>query len=86
MGIVGLLTVGLTTPADAVAAPRTRTSHRAFAASAGGDVAPGDDEIQAYVTPTDIQSAPIQRAETYSTLTMAQIAADSGISNFSTSS
>jgi len=83
MGIVGLLTVGLTTPADAVAAPRSADLSSAIAASAGGDVAPADGEIQAYVTPTEIQSAPIQRAENYSTLTMAQLAADSGISNFS---
>ena len=83
MGIVGLLTVGLTTPADAVAAPRSADISTSLAASGGGDVAPADDEIQAYVTPTEIQSAPIQRSENYSTLTMAQIAADSGISNFS---
>ena len=83
MGIVGLLTVGLTTPADAVAAPRSADVSSAVAASAGGDVAPTDGEIQAYVTPAEIQAAPIQRAENYSTLTMAQLAADSGISNFS---
>jgi murein DD-endopeptidase MepM/ murein hydrolase activator NlpD len=83
MGIVGLLTVGLTTPADAVAAPRSAEVGNVLAASAGGDVAPADGEIQAYVTPTEIQSAPIQRSENYSTLTMAQLAADSGISNFS---
>jgi murein DD-endopeptidase MepM/ murein hydrolase activator NlpD len=83
MGIVGLLTVGLTTPADAVAAPRSADLSSAIAASAGGDVAPADGEIQAYVTPSDMQSAPIARAENYSTLTMAQLAADSGISNFS---
>jgi murein DD-endopeptidase MepM/ murein hydrolase activator NlpD len=82
MGIVGLLTVGLTTPADAVVAPRSADISTSLAASGGGDVAPAD-EIQAYVTPTEIQSAPIQRSENYSTLTMAQIAADSGISNFS---
>ena len=83
MGIVGLLTVGLTTPADAVAAPRSADISTSVAASAGGDVAPTDGEIQAYVTPAEIQTAPIQRSETYSTLTMAQIAADSGITNFS---
>ena len=83
MGIVGLLTVGLTTPADAVAAPRTSDIGTTLAVAAGGDVEDRDEEIQAYVTPSDMQSAPIQRAENYSTLTMAQLAADSGISNFS---
>jgi len=42
MGIVGLLTVGLTTPADAVAAPRSADISTSVAASAGGDVAPAD--------------------------------------------
>jgi murein DD-endopeptidase MepM/ murein hydrolase activator NlpD len=83
MGIVGLLTVGLTTPADAVAAPHTSDIGTTLAVAAGGDVTPRDGEIQAYVTPSDMQNAPIQRAENYSTLTMAQLAADSGISNFS---
>lgn len=83
MGIVGLLTVGMTTPADAVAAPKTADISGTVAASAGGDVALSDGEIQAYVTPSQMRSAPIERAENYSTLTVAQLAADSGISNFS---
>lgn len=83
MGIVGLLTVGMTTPADAVAVPKTTDISTSVAASAGGDVAPADDEIQAYVTPAEMKSATIERPENYSTLTMAQLAADSGISNFS---
>ncbi|WP_254773937.1 M23 family metallopeptidase [Microbacterium sp. cf046] len=83
MGIVGLLTVGLTTPADAVAAANGTDITSAAVASANGDVAPGSDEIQAYVTPAEMQSAAIDRNETYSTLTMAQLASESGISNYS---
>lgn len=82
MGIVGLLTVGLTTPAEAVAAPASKAGTTNLTVAAG-DVAPEAGEIQAYVTPSDMQSAPISRSETYTTLTMAQLAADSGISNFS---
>jgi murein DD-endopeptidase MepM/ murein hydrolase activator NlpD len=83
MGIVGLLTVGLTTPADAVAAPSGTDITSSVVASANGDVAAGSDEIQAYVTPAEVQSAAIDRAENYTTLTMAQLATDSGISNYS---
>lgn len=82
MGIVGLLTVGMTTPAEAVAAPASKAGTTNLTVAAG-DVAPEAGEIQAYVTPSDMQNAPIARSETYSTLTMAQLAADSGISNFS---
>ena len=42
-----------------------------------------DDEIQAYVTPSEVENVAIDRAENYSTLTMAQLASESGISNFS---
>lgn len=82
MGVVGLLTVGMTTPAEAVTAPRSPDDTTNLTVAAG-DVAPESGEIQAYVTPSDTQSAPIQRSQTYSTLTMAQLAADSGIANFS---
>jgi hypothetical protein len=82
MGVVGLLTVGLTTPAEAVATPGRVDINTSLVASAGGDVEPGA-EIQAYVTPAEMQAAPIDRVENYSTLTMAQLASESGIANFS---
>ncbi len=85
MGIVGLLTVGMTMPADAVAAPggNDLTTSLVATATASGDVEGGDDEIQAYVAPSEVQNVAIDRTENYSTVTMAQIASDSGISNFS---
>ena len=84
MGIVGLLTVGLTTPAEAVAA-------------AGGNdvmqmsVAPGEvdaeaeekAEIQAYVAPASIENVDVARSENYATVSMAEIARESGISHVS---
>jgi murein DD-endopeptidase MepM/ murein hydrolase activator NlpD len=83
MGIVGLLTVGLTTPADAVAVPGGTDISTSLVAAAG-DVPAGDaGEIQAYVTPAEVQNATIERAENYSTLTMAQLASQSGIANYS---
>jgi murein DD-endopeptidase MepM/ murein hydrolase activator NlpD len=83
MGIVGLMAVGMTTPASAVTAPGGTDITTSVLAAAGGDVEPTAGEIQAYVTPAELQSAPIERAENYSTLTMAQLAANSGIANFS---
>jgi murein DD-endopeptidase MepM/ murein hydrolase activator NlpD len=84
MGIVGLLTVGLTTPADAVAAPGGTDITSSLIAATGGDVEAGaDDEIQAYVTPSEVENAAIDRAENYTTLTMAQLASQSGIANYS---
>jgi hypothetical protein len=82
MGIVGLLTVGMTTPAEAVAS------------ASGNDissivVAPGDMEsdieqdAQAYVAPATAEDVQLNRTETYATATMAQLAHESGIQNFS---
>lgn len=88
MGVVGLLTVGMTMPVsalasasgtDSVASPETATTRLAV----GGDVAASDGEIQAYVAPAQAQAAVVDRADGYSATTYSQMAADSGISNFS---
>jgi murein DD-endopeptidase MepM/ murein hydrolase activator NlpD len=84
MGLVGLLTVGMTTPADAVAATRgTDLITSSLVVADEAEAAKDEAEIQAYVTPTEVQNAAIERNETYSTVTTAQLAAESGITNFS---
>ena len=83
MGIVGLLTVGLTTPAEALSPVDGVDISGAVSAGSAGDVASSDDDIQAYVTPAEMHNPTIDRPETYSTVTMAEIAAESGISNYS---
>lgn len=84
MGLVGLLTVGMTMPVSAlasangttnVAAPETAVTQNL--AVAGGDA--GNGAIQAYVAPAQSQSAIVDRADGYSAATYAQVAADSGI-------
>ncbi|MGU3645035.1 peptidoglycan DD-metalloendopeptidase family protein [Microbacterium sp. C23T] len=83
-GIVGLMAVGMTTPAEAVAAVNgTETSLSVLAA--GDESAPLMDEaqIQAYVAPGDAQSDTLQRTENYATTTTAQLASEAGIKNFS---
>ncbi|GAB3602843.1 hypothetical protein GCM10027411_10490 [Microbacterium aureliae] len=83
MGIVGLMTVGMTTPAEAVAAATGNPAATAIVAPADSGVDIQPDEIQAYVAPAGTESADVVRSENYDTLTMAEIASESGIQNFS---
>jgi murein DD-endopeptidase MepM/ murein hydrolase activator NlpD len=87
MGIVGLLAIGLTTPAEAVAAAGNDVSASSVSlASSSLSSSISDDEIQAYVAPADAQTAALDRSE-YSTASVAQldaqIAAAAGISHYS---
>lgn len=85
MGIVGLMTVGMTTPAEAVAAAS------GVDASMMSVIAPGDttatdisaDEIQAYVAPATVEAETLNRSGSYDTTTVAELASQAGISNFS---
>jgi len=86
MGLVGLLTVGMTMPVSALASANGTANVAAPAAVAtqnlavgGGDVEGGS--IQAYVAPAQSQSAIVDRADGYSAATYAQVAADTGIKN-----
>lgn len=86
MGVVGLLTVGMTMPVSALASANgtanvasAETVETQNLAVGGGDVAGGS--IQAYVAPAQSQSAVVDRADGYSAATYAQVAADTGIKN-----
>lgn len=87
MGVVGLLTLGMTMPAEAVAAAGSDSADETISI-----VAPAaetaitatvsslePEEIQAYVAPAQVANAALDRPENYSTTTMQQIAADTGI-------
>lgn len=88
MGLVGLLTVGMTMPVSALASA-SGTANVASAeiatpqslAVGGGDVSGG--AIQAYVAPSQAQAGVVDRADGYSAATYAEMAAASGIKNFS---
>ncbi len=92
MGVVGLLTVGMTMPVsalasasgtDSVTAPVADTATTRLAV--GGDVASADGAIQAYVSPAQSQAAVVDRADGYTATTYSKMAVDSGIkypSNF----
>ncbi len=87
MGVVGLLTVGMTMPVNALASASGTDSVTAPAASAttrlavgGSDVAAGDGEIQAYVAPAQASAGVVDRTDDgYSATTYAKMALDSGI-------
>jgi murein DD-endopeptidase MepM/ murein hydrolase activator NlpD len=80
MGMVGLMAVGMTTPAQAVALAGSDTDATATGASEKHTQTSWDtEEIQAYVTPADVADAGLDRPEGYSMVSLAQIAADSGI-------
>ncbi|MGC5221022.1 M23 family metallopeptidase [Micromonospora sp. DT81.3] len=81
MGIVGLLTVGMTTPAQAVAAARSTVDGTMSIAPSQNptQVSKETEEIQAYVAPAEVANAELDRTEGYSAVSLAEIAAESGI-------
>ncbi|MCH6231001.1 peptidoglycan DD-metalloendopeptidase family protein [Microbacterium sp. CFH 31415] len=84
MGIVGLMTVGMTTPAEAVAAAGGAETSMSILAPGATTVTEVDaDEIQAYVAPAGIAADTLDRTENYGTTTVAELASEAGIRNFS---
>lgn len=85
VGVVGLLTVGMTTPVSAVAAANgsaafsvAKSDSTALVRTAGSvEVDPAD--IQVYVASADIQNESLDRSEGYSLLSMNDIAAQYAI-------
>jgi murein DD-endopeptidase MepM/ murein hydrolase activator NlpD len=84
MGLVGLLTVGMTTPAAAVAAA-TNAGSVASNVVLAGDVPRGSEAIQAYVAPAQVENVAIQRSGAFETGTLVDMAGVAGISNYSSS-
>ena len=83
-GIVGVLTIGLTTPVEAVAAASGADAAMSVVAPADSPVPEIDEaEIQAYVAPATVQADAIDRTEQYGTTTTAELASEAGIRNFS---
>ncbi|BDV31636.1 M23 family metallopeptidase [Microbacterium terricola] len=83
VGVVGLMAVGMTTPAQALAAASGNSATLSVLAPSGGDVAAEDSQIQAYVAPSTVENVAVARSENYEMVSMAQIAADEGITNTS---
>ncbi len=84
VGVVGLMTVGMTTPAEAVAAVSGADTSMTVLAPADRMATDIDeDEIQAYVAPSTVLNDTLERSESYGTITMAELASEAGIQNFS---
>lgn len=80
MAIVGLLAVGTTTPAAAVASASETAADLTVAKSTATKIA--RDEIQAFVASSQTGAPGLDRTETYDVASMADVAADSGVTLF----
>ncbi|WP_449407676.1 peptidoglycan DD-metalloendopeptidase family protein [Microbacterium maritypicum] len=80
MSLAGLLAVGMTLPAEAVAAVQGATSLSATSLVASGSAAvDGKDEIQAFVTSSDVQNESLARSDSFSTMSLIEVASEEGI-------
>ena len=82
MSLAGLLAVGMTLPAEAVAAVQGSPSLAAtslVAASGAKSADTADDEIQAFVTSSDVQNESLARSDSFSTVSLIQVASEEGI-------
>lgn len=83
LGVVGLLTVGMTAAPQAVAAANTVNTPATEGTVLAGDVRVSDkDAIQAYVAPATVQGVALDRSD-YSTGSIAATAASLGITQTS---
>lgn len=81
MSLAGLLAVSMTLPAEAVAAAQgtSLASTSLVAGSAAAKGATGDDEIQAFIASSDVQSESLARDDDFSTISLVDVAAEQGI-------
>ncbi|PKI90819.1 hypothetical protein CW368_09135 [Actinomycetales bacterium SN12] len=81
MGVAGLIAVSMTLPVSAVAASQggASTSLVAGATAASSSAKVDDGQIQAFVAPADVQGESLARSDSYSTISLAQVAAEEGI-------
>ncbi len=86
MGIAGLIAVSMTLPVSAVAASNgtASTSSLVAGSSAAKGSTAADEEIQAFVASSDVQDEALVRSDSFSSVSMADVAAEEGI-RFSTS-
>ena len=79
MTVVGLLAIGTTTPAEAVAAMSDRAADLTVATTTAKAA---KTDIQAFVASGDAPASTLDRPESYNVASMAEIAADSGVTLF----
>ncbi|MEV4736038.1 M23 family metallopeptidase [Microbacterium sp. LMX7-1.2] len=80
MSLAGLLAVGMTLPAEAVAAVQgTASLSSTSLVASGAAAAEGKDEIQAFVTSSDVQNESLARSDSFSTMSLVEVASEEGI-------
>nr|WP_236571134.1 M23 family metallopeptidase [Microbacterium hydrocarbonoxydans] len=82
MSLAGLLAVGMTLPAEAVAAVQggqNLASTSLVASAASASKTSSDGEIQAFVTSSDVQNESLARSDSFSTVSLVQVASEEGI-------
>ncbi|WP_396659057.1 peptidoglycan DD-metalloendopeptidase family protein [Microbacterium oxydans] len=81
MSLAGLLAVSMTLPAEAVAGVRggSAASMSLVSAAAADSKDEAEDEIQAFVAPSGVESVPLSRSDDFSTVSLAEVAAEQGI-------
>ncbi len=80
MSLAGLLAVGMTLPAEAVAAVQGSQGMAATSlVAASGAAEKSDDEIQAFVTSSDVQNESLVRSDSFSTMSLVEVASEEGI-------
>ncbi|WP_258131225.1 MULTISPECIES: M23 family metallopeptidase [unclassified Microbacterium] len=81
MSLAGLLAVSMTLPAEAVAGVQGTSVASMSLVSASADEAKGGaaGEIQAFVAPSGVESESLVRADDFSTVSLAEVAAEQGI-------
>ncbi|MFS0852837.1 peptidoglycan DD-metalloendopeptidase family protein [Microbacterium sp. 179-I 3D4 NHS] len=80
MSLAGLLAVSMTLPAEALAAVQgTSTASTSLVAAPAEKGKKSNDEIQAFVTSSDVQNASLTRTDNFSTISLVEVAAEQGI-------
>ncbi|MFT4157918.1 MAG: M23 family metallopeptidase [Microbacterium sp.] len=79
MGVAGLIAVSMTMPAEAVAAAGSVDTAGVSLVAASTVAEEGEDQIQAFVTSSDVQNDPLARAEDFSTISLVDLASEQGI-------
>lgn len=81
MSLAGLLAVSMTLPAEAVAGVRggSAASMSLVSAAAADSKDEAEAEIQAFVAPSGVESIPLSRSDDFSTVSLAEVAAEQGI-------
>lgn len=79
MGLAGLLAVSMTLPAEALAAVQGTTKASTSLVAGATTQTASDDEIQAFVTSSDVKNEALTRSDAFSTVSMVDVAAEQGI-------